>query len=315
MDQIPLAERQCIPERVISDLLATKATDVTLSDFCVETSTDLDAYFYWICGSCTMLNSYRKRKCCACHQAKDNLAENSPVLRIAEETALKSKTTKQALSLVPKKDKLSIPEIVMDALVTCVYMIEKKGDLRRCRKPKLAGYDYCVAHCDAALLTTPRVDEIDYCSLSHFREDSISRTSLPREDVRVQGLFSRGISTIIEVMPSFLENKVDSIMVNELRWNVNSIEDSILCEENKPFPLGLKVRKFFSGYGFHDGRIIKVCRKFVAEKKQNQRPVLVYRMIYNDGDEEDFLHHEISSLCQGKSNRVLSGRFPNNKGC
>jgi len=75
------------------------------------------------------------------------------------------------------------------------------------------------------------------------------------------------------------------------------IEDSVLCGENVPFPLGMKVRKFFHGYGFHDGRIIKVARKlWVDGGHSTERPVLVYRLKYNDGDQEDFLHHEISSL-------------------
>jgi len=61
----------------------------------------------------------------------------------------------------------------------------------------------------------------------------------------------------------------------------------------------LKVRKFFLGYGFHDGRIVKTVRKLLVDKEtKEQRPVLVYRIVYNDGDQEDFLHHEIASLRQ-----------------
>jgi len=57
------------------------------------------------------------------------------------------------------------------------------------------------------------------------------------------------------------------------------------------------VRKFFPSYGFHDGRIIKVARKLWVDGATNkERPVLVYRCTYNDGDQEDFLHHEITSF-------------------
>jgi hypothetical protein len=77
-------------------------------------------------------------------------------------------------------------------------------------------------------------------------------------------------------------------------WCINNVEDSLICEsDSKPFPLGLKVRTYFLGYGFHDGRIIKVRRQF-----KDDRPVLVYRVIYNDGDQQDFLHHNIASLRQ-----------------
>lgn len=57
------------------------------------------------------------------------------------------------------------------------------------------------------------------------------------------------------------------------------------------------MRRYFDCYGFHDGRIIKCARKLHRDDiTGEERPVLVYRLKYNDGDQEDFLHHEIASL-------------------
>ena len=65
-----------------------------------------------------------------------------------------------------------------------------------------------------------------------------------------------------------------------------------------PFPLGILVRRFFPGYDFHDGRIIQTKRKHVIDEENGIRPVLIYKVIYNDGDSEEMLHHEINSLRQ-----------------
>ena len=57
------------------------------------------------------------------------------------------------------------------------------------------------------------------------------------------------------------------------------------------------MRRYFDCYGFHDGRIIKCARKLHRDDiTGEERPVLVYRLKYNDGDQEDFLHHEIAAL-------------------
>lgn len=85
------------------------------------------------------------------------------------------------------------------------------------------------------------------------------------------------IATISEVMPMMLR-KVHQSQVNELSWAIKNIEDSVLCGERTPFPLGMLFRKFFPGYGFHDGRILKVVRKvFVDSDSNEERPALVYR--------------------------------------
>lgn len=85
------------------------------------------------------------------------------------------------------------------------------------------------------------------------------------------------IAAIAEVMPTFL-SKLHQSQVNKLGWTINCREDAIVCGERTCFPIGMKFRKFFPGYGFHDGRILNVARKyFVDSDKNEKRPALVYR--------------------------------------
>jgi len=277
---IPAIDRQAIPDKVIAYLLQEKIPGVTFSAFCRSPSNELDDYFYWLCGSCTMKNSYSRSNCTACLQPKSALADDSSLLAIAREAAEKSKTVKEAIALIPEKDRRAIPEAIMDGLVTCVEIIGRGRSKRRCKAARCAGIDYCVSHCDPLLM-----------------QKSLLAAQGNKEDDCSSGE-ARGINKINEYFPTFLTGIHDKV-VNNLNCSVNCIEDSILCGENKPFPLGLKVRKFFLGYGFHDGRIVKIVRKKLVDKEaKEQRPVLVYRIVYNDGDQEDFLHHEISSLRQ-----------------
>ena len=100
--------------------------------------------------------------------------------------------------------------------------------------------------------------------------------------------------------------RTDALLTSAKMWHIESIEDAIFCAENDPFPLGMHVRRFFPHWGFHDGTIIKVQRQLLQRVGNNQdnnttksvRPVLVYRVKYDDGDQEDFTHNEICSLRQ-----------------
>ena len=119
---------------------------------------------------------------------------------------------------------------------------------------------------------------------SHYsRRESVRLDMLDQPLSKTQiGMHSNQISQgkiaeISEVLPKFLR-KLHQSQVNEVNWAIKNIEDSVLCGERTPFPLGMIYRKFFPGYGFHDGRIIKVVRKlFVDNDRNEKRPVLVYR--------------------------------------
>jgi hypothetical protein len=142
-------------------------------------------------------------------------------------------------------------------------------------------------------LTASRVDDAAK-QADKVGSDADGEDANPLQPMRIQPRkASVGIETMKLSLHEFLTTKIDTVR-NKLGWSINNIEDSLICEsDSKPFPLGLKVRTYFLGYGFHDGRIIKVRRQF-----KDDRPVLVYRVIYNDGDQQDYLHYNIASLRQ-----------------
>lgn len=201
----------------------------------------------------------------------------------------------------------SVPSTVVDALVTCVFLIEgKKGTSprRRCRKPRMDGFDFCPgrrgsgnysffaraflrlmpapslsaspAHCDPKLLTKPRPDVP-----SPTRSPAI------------------GIAALSKVLPSLL-SETSVTLSNPLGWGIRSVEDAIICGDDQILPMGLKVRKYFGPlWGFHDGRTAKVYKEsFVERDGDDPRACLCYRVIYCDGDQEDFNHDEVVSLTQ-----------------
>lgn len=284
---IPMVDRPSIPDKVIAHLIEQKVPGVTRSSFCCSPSSELDDYFSWLCGSCTMRNSYKRSNCTACIQPKTALADNSSLLAIAEDAAGRAKNVEEALSLIPQKERRAIPEVVLDGLVTCNAVIGKGRKQRRCKAVRCTGFDYCVSHCDPSLVQAAARAAVKDDQEDKYASDGCSPSGI-----------ARGVTKISKHFPSFLAG-IDDKIVNSHNWSVNCIEDSILCGENKPFPLGMKVRKFFIGHGFHDGRIVRTVRKQLVDKEAKEdRPVLVYRVLYNDGDQEDFLHHEIASLRQ-----------------
>jgi hypothetical protein len=268
---IPYSDRASIPKKLIEYLLEVKSLGPSnVEMFSYVPRPIIETYFYWMCGYCTTQNSYKRTTCSACLQGK-GLADRSPLLKIAEDAAMNSQTSDDALLLLHPHERMVIPKTVMDVLVTCVFIITSRyGQQRRCRKAKKDGFDYCEAHCDPLLLIRPRLDEKQNFQVCNGVE-SILNDNEP---------ISRGkISMINEVMPPLLST-IQSYQVNKLRWTINSIEDSVLCGEYTSFPLGMTIRKFFTNYGFHDGRIIKVVRKIWADReRRTDRPVLVYRCI------------------------------------
>ena len=271
MGCIPYSDRASIPKKLIEYLLEAKSLGQSNAGmFTYAPRSIVETYFYWMCGYCTTQNSYKKTTCSACLQGK-GLADRSPLLKIAEDAAMNSQNSDDALLLVPPHERLVMPKAVMDALVTCVFIITNRyGQQRRCRKAKKDGFDYCEAHCEPLLLIRHEKYHCSGGQLCNVTE-SLSNDNEPT--------YSGKISMINEVMPSLLST-IQSHQGNELRWTINSIEDSVLCGESTAFPLGMTIRKFFTNYGFHDGRIIKVVRKIWADsERRTDRPVLVYRCI------------------------------------
>ena len=153
----------------------------------------------------------------------------------------------------------------MDSLVTCIA--DTKGG-RRCLRHRLPGLDYCSLHCDPSLLTEKK----------NTKQEKVDVD----KDIEIQ---KRKISSIKNEVFKFLRIEISPHQGNFRSWNVRCIEDSMLCQSKAPFPLGLRVRKFFPGYGFHDGFITCMDRKFFGDE-QGTRPMLVYQVCYNDNDGE-----------------------------
>lgn len=278
MESIPFPERSSIPEKLIENLLAELSGGST-TDFNFEPSfKSVSDYFYWMCGTCTMKNAYMRTTCSACAQGK-SLAEQSPLLKVAAEAANGCQTTDDAMLKVPQREKLLMPRVVMDALVTCVYMIEgQNGQQRRCLKKKKRGFDYCEGHIHPSLINKPRVEETFGSTDSYLHDGSESMSFASLQGSELGPSVRSRIAAINSTMPSFLIG-IQQSLANDRHWSLNSIEDSILAGETSLFPLGMKVRRYFVGHGLHDGRIIKVTRKmYDDEDRDKKRPVLVYRI-------------------------------------
>ena len=73
----------------------------------------------------------------------------------------------------------SVPCTVVDALVTCVAQIEgKKGaSPRRCRKPRMEGFDFCPGRCrscnDSFCLSVSRLMPNSYLFSGHLKHIAI----------------------------------------------------------------------------------------------------------------------------------------------
>lgn len=319
LDFLPSVHRPAIPELVLAKLLSlTKPCGVKPLTAYRSPSSSIDSYFYWICGDCTMKNTYKRAKCGACERHKHaSIAESSVLLEIATKASAKARTVEAAHSLLPDEQKMSIPESVLTCLVTCIATIgNKKHEQRRCLRPKAFGTDYCTLHCDPMLLSSVSTDVENKDKVGEFGHVSVASTttsastdsypSLPNnremEIAPSSGALrcsTKSHANIIVSMLNSLSESVDVSLANQLNWNIHCTEDAILCQENSPFPMGMLVRRFFPRYGFHDGRIVRVHRRQILDpSKGEKRPVLVYRLVYNDGDQEDLMHHEIHSLRQ-----------------
>jgi len=301
-EMIPIYNQDAVPEIVLFNLISLRERkDVSdgASQAYPPAPTNLDAYFYWICGFCTLKNSYRRPKCSGCHQRKAAGSASSAVLEIAIKASEKAHNVSEAINAVPIEDRRSIPDAVLFSLITCIAIVgSRKSEQHRCRNAKAPGVDYCSYHCnDPLLLSTGEVCASLVASDTAPRHVELSLGKQASD--RLYKGTPKNFLSLSTSLSQFLDRSRSTPIANELRWNLRCTEDAILCQEGGPFPLGLLVRKFFTHYGFHDGRIIKALRQNILDPESGRsRPVLVYRVLYNDGDCEDFMHHEINSLRQ-----------------
>lgn len=301
-EQIPLPDRDAVPKHILDTLISQRREkDNGFEHLYSPTPIDLDSFFCWSCNSCTLTNSFRRSSCLGCKKSKGGDDPMSLVLRIASEAAYRARTVTDALRAVPKEHRKSIPETVLASLVTCIAISSRRKN-GRCRRVKAAGSDFCSIHCNDPLqLSAGTICTLAEAGSVHVQRQAAlsieSESPSPRRKRNLHNSKDKNLASISSKLTEFFACHGASLE-NNLNWNIRSMEDAILCQETGPFPLGLLVRRFFKHYGFHDGRIIEVLRRNVLDSDGAVRPVLLYRVCYNDGDFEDFMHHEISSLRQ-----------------
>lgn len=208
----------------------------------------------------------------------------SPLLLLAFEFSKDEEQVEDAIRNIPIEHKCAIPEVIMKSLVTCVAVA--KQTKCRCRCPKLPGSDFCANHQQTLHISSELGTKEEKPESIEFDEQNEGCNPF----VGVEYVRTDLKSALRELFP-----KRD----NPRDWQIKCIEDVFICERNEPFPLGLCVRRYFAGYGWHDGFITIISRRDVIDNSEGTaRPVLIYRVEYNDGDQEDLLHHEVNSLRQ-----------------
>lgn len=332
-DSLPTFNRYAIPDVVLFHLVSSKeggkvTSSVDSSRKTLEPApTNVNDYFYWICGFCSLKNRFLDNNCDVCKKPRssENASASSTVLGIALKASEKAHTVSEAVNSIPISQRRSIPESVLRSLVTCIAVVggSQKKRQQRCRNAKAPGLDYCSYHCNDPLLLS--AGEV-YGLSDHEDTDSkmASNGENTSDDVVVVSGAKAGKAAAPDNFEAMSTNLLQHLhrssslhYTNNRRWDIRGVEDSILSQTTGPFPLGLMVRKFFPRFGFHDGRIIKVLRQNVYHKESGEiRPVLLYRVLYNDGDCEDFMSHEINSLrqiydrCNVESTALPSEQIP-----
>jgi hypothetical protein len=220
----------------------------------------------------------------------------SPLLRLVFEFVNDEKNIEDAIRKIPIEHSCAIPKVIVKAFDTCIENAKKTK--RRCRCPKLHGSDYCASHQKVLSISTAvELKEQKSECVKIYEKNEIYSPIVGVEDVRqdlknaLRGLFPK--------------------RTNPRDWQIKCIEDAFICERNDPFPLGLGLRRYFAGYGWHDGFITIISRRDIIDNSEGKaRPVLIYRVEYNDGDQEDLLHHEVNSLRQLYNIRSVRSTAP-----
>jgi len=307
---IPFEEHSSIPTIVLATIMRLKPPPKAKSQ---SSALSLKDFFKWVCIKCTAINSYTDHKCLVCERFRNLSCKSSKLLDIALKAVHASHTVKDAMLSIPTVHQMSVPESVLESLMTCCEIIgRKKNEKRRCFRTRAEGKLFCSLHyyphkkpltiSHLASKNIPNDEEASKISndegMNKHNTSDVSSIGSNAETSFLKTGSSKNSepNKLIKGMTDFFDNHLTTR--SHKSWNVRSIEDAILCQENSPFPQGMLVRRFFPSYGFHDGWITLIQRKLLDEEGKGKRPVLVYRVTYKDGDAEDFMHHEINSLRQ-----------------
>lgn len=141
----------------------------------------------------------------------------------------------------------AIPVGVMNALVTCIATISK--DNRRCLRPKVHGSDYCSTHHDVVSSAYNKQKNVKDGSAPKRKYRSNENEDIARQCKKGKPIF-KSIASLKDDVSIFFR-KMSPFVKNLLKWNIQSIEDTLCSERNMPFALGLQVRRYFPGYGMY----------------------------------------------------------------
>ena len=305
----------------------TKSTSTTATTFQFPTKTNFHSPddFYWKCRWCTFKNPYRRRKCEMCFSEKTGADEDSAPLTesldIVAEISRRRPRNMAGEVVLPMGEGSKEGSIVRVVYSDYIQKLSKCGadggdhpkavplkvltDLFTCNYASSpchynctsnSDYLYCRKH-EPAELNTDRIYELfgdaGSAGQSSKKRPNRGRVWIPPTKVPIRS---------IDEFRS----------VNICGLGVKCIEDDILVEERlRDFlPLGLKVRKFFLGYGFFDANIIFMRRAVLPQKAEVE---IVYRCKYEDGDQEDLTYAQILSLRQLYNNRFVREAEPQEK--
>ena len=116
---ISLEDQSTIPISILYAMLKIKPKSA--ADGRVPYELPLEMFFKWICGKCTAINPYTAHKCTVCENYRTFASKCSTLLDIACKAA--SHSVKDAISLIPIIHQMSIPETVLESLMTCSEVI------------------------------------------------------------------------------------------------------------------------------------------------------------------------------------------------
>ena len=202
-------------------------------------------------------------------------------MQIASDAAKDQLYIQDAMARISAIHACAIPETVMKGLVTCIATVNKTN--RRCLLPKKYNSDYCNAHQDAIQLSISSANNVKLVAEKLPGDTEELCGDGEDDDINPRSPFL-SIDELIQNVRHTLRETL-ATQENTRNWRIKCIEDAFLCERNQPYPVGMLVRRYFPGHGYHDGFVTSVKRKEVKEDKET-RPVLLYRVKYNDGDAE-----------------------------
>lgn len=161
------------------------------------------------------------------------------MLKIASDAATSSVSEDEAMKKIHPLHTLAMPVGIMSTLVTCTASISKDKN-RRCLRARIPGSDYCTFHKNPFSISKTGCVEIP----SSKAKDDNGNSPQKHKNARI----FKTVAQLKDDVRDFFK-KISPNASNNLKWDIQCIEDAYLSERNVPFALGLLVRRYFPGYG------------------------------------------------------------------